>query len=98
MQAEINADTMNVAIQILGVNGIGQESGNAQTCANRILPWLQDTTPQNVWNKWAIVYRDVVIVDAINRPVAVFNLTTKNLAEPANYDSLMTLLLGAATR
>lgn len=98
MQVQLNADSTDVAIQILGVNGIGHESGNAQAYANRTLPWLQDTGPENVWTRWAITYRDVVILDSLNRPVAVFNLTTHNLAEAAKYDSLKSILLGVASR
>lgn len=93
MQNEINGESIPVAIQILGVNGAGHESGNAETCANRTLPWLQDTGSENVWSKWKVAYRDVLILDDLNRPVAVYNLTDNDLSDPAKYEALKTLLL-----
>jgi hypothetical protein len=96
MQSEVDAESTAVAIQIHGVNGAGHETGNAETCANRTLPWLQDTSQENVWSKWSVTYRDVLILDGQNRPVAVFNLTLNNLATAAAYDSLKTLLLRTA--
>jgi len=57
------------------------------------LPWLQDTIKASVWDSMQITYRDVLILDANNHPVAVYNLTTYNLGDPANYDSLVRLLL-----
>jgi hypothetical protein len=93
MQKEIDADSTAAAIQILGVNGVGQESGNASICANRVLPWLQDTEQQGVWTKWDVTWRDVVILDEQNEVIAIYNLTEHNLADPANYDALKSLLL-----
>ena len=77
-------------------NGAGQEAGNATITTGRSLPWLQDTDESGVYGDWQVTYRDVIILDAENRPVAVYNLTTHNLAEPANYDSLKALLLQVA--
>jgi hypothetical protein len=82
-------------VRILGVNGIGSESGNAQICAGRSIPWLQDVPEEDVWTKWAPTYRDVVILNDANEIVAVYNLTEHNLAEPANFAALRTLLVGA---
>jgi hypothetical protein len=96
MQAEIDAENTGVEIRILGVNGIGQESGNASVSAGRTLPWLQDTAAENVWSTWAVTYRDVIILDTENKPIAVYNLTTHGLGTPANYQELKTILLGAA--
>lgn len=70
-------------------------SGNASTTVGRTLPWLQDQGGQ-VWTAWGVQYRDVVILDAQNRPVAVYNLTVNDLQNSANYDALKTLLLQAA--
>jgi len=56
------------------------------------LPWLQDTEQQDVWHSWEVRFRDVVFLDAQNRPVAVFNLTDHNLSEEAEYDSLLGLV------
>jgi hypothetical protein len=96
MQTEINAESTALDVQILGVNGSGYESGNAETCAGRTIPWLQDTREENVWTKWGITYRDVVILDSLNKRVSVFNLTQNDLAVPAKYDSLKALILETA--
>ena len=87
------------SIGILGVNIIGAESGNGEMCAGRLLPWLQDTPAQKVWeDKWQVNYRDVVILDSQNHRYAVFNLTAYSLENPANYAALKALLLQAAGR
>jgi hypothetical protein len=83
-------------IRILGVNLIGAEAGNADTCAGRVLPWLQDTPAAQAWTAWDVAYRDVVILDAEGRPVAVHNLTENNLAVRARYEELRDLLLAHA--
>jgi len=64
----------------------------------RDLPWLQDTARDDVWGSWDVAYRDLVILDADNRKVAVFNLTEHNLDDPAEVDALRQLLLDAAGR
>lgn len=79
-------------VRILGVNGAGYESGNAAIVARRTIPWLQDTVEDGVWNAWGVNWRDVVILDGDNVPVATFNLSMYDLAIAANYDSLKTLL------
>jgi hypothetical protein len=96
MQGEFDMAGMRPIIQILGVNAAGQESGNANIVAGRTIPWLQDTEGQHVWNAWAVTYRDVIVLDAQNRPVGVYNLTEHNLAVSANYDSLKAMMTRAA--
>ena len=66
--------------------------------ANRVLPWLQETGDPDVWKSWAVTYRDVVILDADNQKVAVYNLTEHDLADSANYATLKSMLLGGAGR
>jgi len=82
-------------VRILGVNGIGLESGNTLVCEGRDLPWLQDTVDEHVWSQWQVTYRDVVILDGANVPVGVYNLTDHDLADPANYAELRALLLAS---
>lgn len=82
-------------IRILGVNAIGSEGGNDANCNGRDIPWLQDTAAEHVWTQWQITYRDVVILDANNVPVDVYNLTANDLGVPANYDELKNRLLAA---
>jgi hypothetical protein len=76
---------------------IGAEAGNAQVCAGRDLPWLQDIAAQNVWTSWAVEYRDVVVLDVENQSVGVYNLTSHDLGVPANYDTLKAILVTAAS-
>lgn len=86
-----------LGIRLIGVNEVGHESGNAQVCEDRDIPWLQETADLDIWALWAVTYRDVVILDRANVPVAVFNLTDNNLSEPADYDALRALLIGIAS-
>lgn len=62
-----------------------------------MLPWLQDAAGQDVWALWAVTYRDCVILDAQNRVYAVYNLTSHDLALPANAAELKALLVAAGT-
>ncbi|MFM7200547.1 MAG: hypothetical protein ACKO6N_07135 [Myxococcota bacterium] len=83
-------------IQILGVNGVGYESGNASITSGRELPWLQDVSTQNVWVSWAVVYRDVQILDENNQLAGVYNLTEHDLSQPASYEALKNILIELA--
>jgi len=49
-----------------------------------------------VWNTWSVGYRDVIILDEQNEVIEVFNLTTHNLMDPAEYAALKALLVAAA--
>ena len=62
----------------------------------RTIPWVQDTGAEDVWGRWGVANRDVVVLDSLNHPAAVYNLTEHNLAIPADYDSLKALLLRIA--
>jgi hypothetical protein len=84
-------------VRIHGVNGIGHEVGNDAACVGHTTPWLQDTPAESVWSSWSVTYRDVVILDDANLPVAVYNLTVYDLGVPAHYDALLALLVGAAS-
>jgi hypothetical protein len=99
MQSEIDAELggdPGSRAQILGINETGLESGNASITQGRALPWLQDTAEQQVWKSWGITFRDVVVLDGENKPVAVYNVTTYNLADANNYATLKQILLDAA--
>ncbi|MEW5739988.1 MAG: hypothetical protein AB1938_13735 [Myxococcota bacterium] len=61
----------------------------------RTLPWLQDRADVDVWRAWAVEYRDVIILDADNQRVGVYNLTLHDLSQPANQAALKQLLLDA---
>ena len=98
MQEEIDAVHPRLRVQILGVNKMGHESGNTTVVEGRTLPWLQETESQPCWTTWKVTWRDVVILDAQNRRVGVYNLTVHNLQERANYDSLKAMILREANR
>ena len=97
MQKELAGATTKKKIQILGVNGIGLESGNSIITAGRTLPWLQDTLAEDVWNDWVVEHRDAIVLDADNRPIAAFNLTTYDLSKAENFAALKSILVAAAS-
>ena len=96
MQAEITADAPSTPVDILGINAAGLEWGNAAICDGRVIPWLQDTYEQDVWGSWKVTWRDVVVLDAENRVLFVYNLSVHNLSHPAEYADLKSRLLAAA--
>ena len=87
----------DLPIEILGVNDIGLESGNASITSGRVLPWLQTDAENDVWVEWEVTYRDVYIVGPGNELLDVYNLTINDLGVPANYDTLKNLILEAAS-
>jgi hypothetical protein len=95
LQDDLDALGLPVAVHILGVNDIGQESGNTSMTAGRDLPWLQDVPAASVWQSWNVTFRDVVILDEKNFPIAVYNLTVHDLGDPKNYAELKALLVAA---
>jgi hypothetical protein len=89
-------------VSILGVNGVGHESGNALATSRTDLPWLQDVDAggngqSDVWQAWDVVYRDVIILNPANEPVGRFNLTTQNLQLFEHYSALRRMFVEAAT-
>src|SRR5262245_1482164 len=96
MAVELRATNPAINIEILGINRIGQEPFNDLITDGASLPWLQDTTEADVWNRWKVTWRDVRILDAQNRLVAVYNLTTYDLSVARNRETLKQLFLSAA--
>ena len=96
MQTRIDAAGWPVPVHILGVNGAGLESGNAFICDGRDIPWLQDTAATDAWAAWHVTYRDVIVLDQRNVPIATYNLTEHDLADSANFAALMDTLRLAA--
>lgn len=94
MEKELAAEVPG-AIEIVGVNAAGQESGNALMVDGRALPWLQDTDAVNAWAAWQVTWRDVIIVGAASERRGVYNLTEHDLNVPASYAALKQLLLDA---
>lgn len=94
MQKELEAEAPG-AIRLLGVNGIGLEADNATMTNGRVLPWLQDVAGVDVWTKWGVTYRDVVILDATGTVRGAYNLTVHDLNVAANRDELKAQLKAA---
>jgi len=103
IQDELDLEYPDLAIQILGVNEFGFDSGNQQIIdEGSSLPWLQDVDldadgNSDTWTSWGVTYRDVIVIDGTNWPVAVFNVTEYDLREPANYTALKDLLVQTAS-
>ncbi len=96
LQNEIEAEGWESVVRILGVNAIGEESGNATACAGKDLPWLQETADQPAWALWDVTYRDVIVLDGANRVAGVYNLTSQDLSDPGNYLELKAMIRAAA--
>jgi hypothetical protein len=84
------------------VNHSGWEGGNTVFTAGRDLPWLQDEDADSdslsdTWTAWGVESRDVVVLDASNTQVGLYNLTTHDLDDPQNYNTLRQMLLDAAS-
>ena len=102
MQQELDSENPELAISILGVNEFGEESGNSLMTADRDLPWLQDIDDDgngssDTWDSWSVTFRDVIITDSSNVQVAVYNLTSNDLANSENFATLKQLLIDAAS-
>ena len=96
LQAELLSENPSTKIRLLGLNAAGLESFVSGAVAGRILPYLQDTAAENVWGSWGATWRDVRILDVNNVLVTTYNLTSHDLANPANYAELKALLKSAA--
>ncbi len=101
MQDELDATFPELDIQIAGINEQGHEAGNALITEGRDIPLLQDVDANgdglsDVWSSWDVDWRDVVILDEENVVAAVMNLTSNDLADPANYGALRQLLIDTA--
>lgn len=93
LAAALDGEVHPLPIHLLGLNAIGLEAGNPTITAGRTLPWLQDVPGEDAWTKWNVVWRDVVVLDAENRKVAVYNLTVHDLADAANVAELKQILV-----
>ena len=82
-------------MDILGINAVGEESGNDTIGEEADLPWLQDVSDQDVWGQWNAEWRDVVVLDADNVEVGRMNLTDHDLALPDNQQALRDLITQA---
>lgn len=96
MQNELALERPDLAIQLSAINEIGYDSGLSGMADLGDLPLFQDSESEGVQDAWSASFRDVVILNSVNEPVGVFNLTTHSLAVPANYETLKTMLIESA--
>jgi hypothetical protein len=85
-----------VPVEILGVNAIGSEAGNLAVVQGKDRPWLQDTSAEGAASRWGVMITDLVVLDADNVRYQTYSLSTHDLAVPANYEELRSILLAAA--
>jgi hypothetical protein len=99
MQRELSARSgLRRPVQIMVVATIGSEMNPTLLTGMETLPLVLDSTAANVQRDWMSALRDVVVLDESGARRFVFNLTTNNLGEVANYDALQAELLRWANR
>lgn len=102
MARELKVERPDLQINVLGMNQKGHESGNEIATENHVIPWLQDEDKDgdgssDIWlTAWPVAYRDVIILDANNVQIDVYNLTTHDLKNGSNYDTMKQKLIAAA--
>ena len=97
LQEELAALGTDLTITIHGINEIGFDSGNPLISSSGDLPMLQDVEDVNIWQSWAVTYRDVVIIGPDGKKVGVYNLTENNLNNDEPYQELKSMFVDAAT-
>lgn len=95
---DLQVDDLDYRVEILGVNwNLDDESANRLMTERANLPWLQDTSQAEAKTLFGAVYRDVIILDGLNREISPrFNLTAYDLSSAINQGVLKELLRGAA--
>ncbi len=48
------------------------------------------------WDVWDVTWRELVVLDRENRPVAIFSVSDHNLQQPTEYEALRDLLIAVA--
>ena len=97
MQAELESSYPNLDIEIFAINMTGTSSGLQYFSSDLNRPVVQDDTATGIWNDWGASWRDVYILDQNNELILVYNLTTYNLSDSNNYNTLMQHFIDAAT-
>ena len=98
MQAELDAEHPDLNIQLLA---IGREDARDASLSGMSalgdLPVLWSPDVGDVWTAWEAGFRDVVILNARNEKVAVFNLSgSGSLGSADNYEALKAALVETA--
>ena len=83
-------------VKIGGINGIAFiDSDISGMIEDMVLPWVQDKIESDVWNKWDIIIRDFIILDANGDFFYRVNLTDLDPSVESNYNNLKQLLIDA---
>jgi hypothetical protein len=99
MQREFNAMSgLRRPVSITVVATIGSEANPTLLVGMETLPLVLDSPTANVQRDWMSTVRDVVVLDETGTRQLVYNLTTNNLGDMANYESLKGSLLRLANR
>lgn len=102
MQDDLASSYPNLHINLLGINEFGQESANSLAVAGRDLPWMQDgdtntNALSDVWDEqWKAEWRDVIVLNGANEKVFVYNLTSHDLGNATNYQTLRDVFVKTA--
>jgi len=97
MQNELDAEYPELAIQLLAVGrSDARDVSLSGMSALGDLPVLWGPDVGGVWTDWDAGFRDVIVLNASNEKVAVFNLTSESLSSPANYEALKSALIETA--
>lgn len=96
MQDELDQAEGGVSARILAVNQAGYEDDFALMASGRDLPLLQDTPAENVWMRWNVTWRDVIVLDRQGRFFGVYNLTAHDLRDPRHRADLRAMIRAAA--
>ena len=95
--------TITSEVDTADVGADGVDGTADDVTAIRDIPWLQDVDADSdgssdLWEEsWPVTYRDVIILDAANVQVGVYNLTNNSLADAGNYDALRQMFINAAS-
>ena len=93
IQNELHADPQYAGkIFIVGVNHMDKISGNENFTADRDLPWLQDVADVGLWERWGVEYRDVYLVGPDSTYNSQYSLSTLDLTNDENKQTLMDAL------
>ena len=84
-------------MDIIGVNETAATPYYSGMYAGKPLSWLRDTSAVNVETSFGAIYRDVIILDPLNRKIDSYNLSTYSLTDAANRLVMKNKLIAAAT-
>ncbi len=90
------AVTTILPVDVIGIN-IPAGGQSTSMYAGKPLSWTRDTADAGVQASWAATYRDVIVLDPLNRRIDSYNLSTYDLSVAANKATMKSKLIAAAT-